>query len=70
MIRNRSILKKSTVILAFAVSAVLFLPEVAFGKGAVVGHVYGMTNVTDAQLNHLTHVMAVDLYVKEDGNMN
>ena len=64
---NRRILRKSAVILAFAVSAVLFLPEALLAKGAVVGYVYGMTTVSDAQLDRLTHVMAVDLYPDANG---
>ena len=33
-------LKKYCAILAFAVSAIVFLPEAAFAKGAVVGYVW------------------------------
>ena len=65
--KNRNFLRKCAAIAAFAMSAIVFLPE-ALLAGAVVGYVYGSggTNsnntVSDAQLDHLTHVMAVDLY--------
>ena len=63
---NRSILRKSALMLALSVSAVLFLPKVLFAKGAVVGYVWGQTNVTPEQLDRLTHVVVSDLYM--DGN--
>ena len=67
--KNRSNYRKYAAIAAFAISAILFLPEALFAKGAVVGYVYGSSNnnssttVTDAQLDRLTHIMAVDLYM-------
>ena len=38
---NRRILRKSAVILAFAVSAILFLPVALFAKGDVIGYALG-----------------------------
>jgi len=35
---NRRIFRKYATVLALAVSAIVFMPEVAFGKGAVIGY--------------------------------
>jgi len=67
--KYRSILSKYTAILALAVSAILFLPVVAFGKGAIIGYVWGKTAVTNTQLEKLTHIMVVDLYMDANGNV-
>ena len=66
MMRNVRILRKSAVILAFALLAILFLPTRLFAQGAVVGYVWGKATVSDEQLENLTHVMVVDLYVNAD----
>ena len=66
---KRSILRKSALILAFAVSAIVFLPEALFAKGAVIGYSWGLHSVSDDQLNRLTHVLAVDLYVNANGTI-
>jgi len=63
MNNNRSFFKKFAAIAAFAVSAIVCLPEALFAQGAVVGYAYGLATNYDAQLDHITHVMAVDLYV-------
>jgi hypothetical protein len=61
-------IKKYAAVLALAVSAALFLPEVMFAQGAVVGYASGdCGNVTDQQLDRLTHVMAVDVYPNAQG---
>ena len=63
MNRNIQILGKCATIVAFFVSVIVLLPEVAFGKGAVIGYASGDCGpVSDEQLDRLTHVMAVDLY--------
>ena len=67
--KKRCIIKKYSAILAITVSAVLFLPEVLFAKGAVIGYVWGNT-VSDDQLNHLTHVMVSNLHTDEYGNLS
>ena len=73
--KNRYILRKYVAILALVVSAIVFLPEALFGKGAVIGYVYGYgnnssDNVSDDQLNRLTHIMAVDLYPDANGYLH
>ena len=65
----RSFLKKYAAIAAFAISAIVYLPETLFAKGAVVGYVYGLGTNYEAQLDHLTHVMVVDLYIDSVGNV-
>ena len=56
--------RKFSAILALSVAAIVFLPEVAFAKGDVVGYASGdCGDVTIEQLNRFTHVMAVDLYM-------
>ena len=67
--KNRSILKKYAAILAFAVSAIVFLPETLHAQGAVIGYVWGGNSVSDAQLDRLTHIMVVDLYVSTTGTL-
>ncbi len=65
--KNRSILRKSAIIL---VLTMLFLPEALFAKGAVIGYASGdCDKVTNEQLEKLTHVMAVDLYINTDGSL-
>ena len=55
--------RKFSAILAVSVSAIIFLPVSAFAKGAVIGYASGdCGDVTNQQLEKLTHVMAVDLY--------
>jgi len=55
---NRCILRKYIGILVITAAVIVSLPEVTFAKGAVIG--YAKDNKpTDAQLNSLTHVMAV-----------
>ena len=52
-------------ILAFAISAIVFLPEAAFTEGAVVGYAHGnfASTLSDSvQLEYLTHVMAVERF--------
>jgi hypothetical protein len=60
---NRRNFRQYATILAFAVSAVLFLPEVAFSKGAVIGYVWGNDTPTPDQLDRLTHQMVFYLYM-------
>ena len=78
MNKNRCIFKKYAITLALAVSAIVFLPKTAFSKGAVIGYACGdqilwpptgklASYPSDAQLDRLTHVMAVDLYPDADG---
>ena len=79
---NRLFLRKYATMLAFAVSIILFLPEAAVGKGAVIGYACGDqieqtldTTIlagypTNEQLNRLTHVMAVDLYPDANGYLH
>ena len=69
MNKNRRILRKYAFVLAFAVSAIVFLPKALFAKGAVIGYVYGKTTVSNAQLQKLTHIMVVDLYMDANGNV-
>ena len=38
MNKNRCIFRKCAITLALAVSAIVFLPKAAFGKGAVIGY--------------------------------
>ena len=66
---NRCIFRKYTAMLALAVSAMVFLPEALFAKGAVVGYVYGLNDVSDVQLDKLTHIMVSDLYMDANGNV-
>ena len=74
----RSILIKYSAVLAFAVPAIVFLPEVAFAQGSVIGYVCGDNAVqqnwsgypSNAQLDRLTHVMAVDLYPDANGYLH
>jgi len=76
--KNRSILRKCAAIAAFAVSAVLFLPEVLFAQGAVIGYAWGWeaedsgdlsSYPTNDQLDKLTHVMACEVYPNWDGSL-
>ncbi len=67
---NKRILRKYAAILALVVSAIVLLPEVLSAKGAVIGYASGdCDKVTNEQLEKLTHVMAVDLYIKADGSL-
>jgi len=80
MIRNRCNLRKYATVLALTVSAMFFLPEALFGKGAIVGYVYGkrvqelnLANnalPSNDQLSHMTHVMAVSLKTNTDGTLD
>jgi len=69
---NRRFFKFSA-ILALSLSAILFLPEAAVGKGDVIGYASGdafpqpNSYPTNEQLDRLTHVMAVDLYPNAQG---
>ena len=66
--KNRNNFRKCAAIVVLTVSAIVYLPEVAFGKGAVIGYASGDCGpVSDEQLDRLTHVMAVDLYPDADG---
>ena len=67
--KNNCIFRKYAVTLALAVSAIVFLPEVLFAKGAVIGYVYGDTYVENVQLGKLTHIMVSDLYMDANGNV-
>jgi len=70
---NRSVLRKSAVILALTVAAVLFLPETLFAKGAVIGYAPGHNNKpapSAAQLDRLTHVMAFSLQTNSNGTLD
>ncbi len=70
MKKNRSILRKSILILAFIVSAIILMPETLFAKGAVIGYAWGGNDApSDDQLANLTHVMVVDLYIKPNGDV-
>ena len=60
--KNRCILRKYAAIAALAVSAIVFLPEALFAKGAVVGYAWVRDNPTDAQLEKLTHLVALELF--------
>jgi|GEM_PF-1883713 len=76
MIKNVRILRKYSAVLALTVSAVLFLPEVLFAQGAVIGYAeyrnYAPYNAppTAAQLDRLTHVIAFSVYPNTDGTLN
>ena len=64
--------KKYCATLAFAVSVIVFLPEAAFAKGAVVGYAHGnvASTLTDtAQLDYLTHVIVGNLRPDRYGNV-
>ena len=67
--KKRSILRKYCVVLALVIMANVFLVEALFAKGAVVGYVWGGHSVSDDQLENLTHIMAVDLYIKTNGEL-
>ena len=78
----RKILRKYAVLLALPIAITLFLPETLFAKGAVIGYVYGKridettpsaapgSFPSNAQLEKLTHVMAVDVYPDANGNLH
>ncbi len=66
--KNRCMIRMYSAILALLVSAIVLLPEALFAKGAVIGYASGDGDeVTNEQLNRLTHVMAVDLYPDAQG---
>jgi len=66
---NKSIIKKYTAILALTLSAMLFLPTMSFGKGAVIGYAPGYKPVPNtAQLDRLTHVMVFQLFPNTSGD--
>ena len=67
--KNKCMIRKYAVLLALAVSAIVFLPEALLAKGAVIGYASGKSNVTDEQLNKLTHLIIYDMYVKVDGSI-
>ena len=67
--KNKCIFRKYAVTLALAVSAIVLMSEALFAKGAVIAYVYGKTEVTDAQLGKLTHIMVSDLYMDANGNV-
>ena len=69
MNKNIRVFRKYAATLALAVSAIVFLPEALFAKGAVIGYVWGQTKVTDVQLDKLTHIMVSDLYMDANGNV-
>ena len=64
---NTSNFKKIFAIFALSLSVIWFLPEILIAKGTVVGYVWGKTVVTDAQLDRLTHVVAIDVYSDANG---
>jgi len=66
--KNRN-LRKCAAIFALAVSAVVFLPEALFAKGAVIGYVWGSDVVSDDQLDRLTHVMVYNLFTNSNGTL-
>ena len=56
--------KKYAAILAIAVSAIVFYPEVLLAKGAVIGYATisrTVTPVSYVHLNRLTHLMVYNL---------
>jgi hypothetical protein len=62
---NRFFQRKFAAILIFAVSAIVFLPEALYAKGAVIGYATGNAYTTfpiNFQLFRFTHMMASDLY--------
>jgi GH18 family chitinase len=68
---NKSFLRNNAVILALAVSAVLFLPQALIGKGAIVGYAFDIQGVPSAaQLDKLTHVMAFSLIPNANGTLD
>ena len=74
MIKNR-LIRKYTVILALAVTAVWIMPEALLAQGAVVAYVNprGINDPnypSDDQLFRLTHIMVVDRYVSPDGTLH
>ena len=81
MNRNIQILGKCATIVAFVVSAIVLLPEVAFGKGAVIGYACGdqipknssepvlSSYPSNDQLDRLTHVIAMDMFPDANGNL-
>ena len=67
--KNKNFLRKYAVLLAFAVSAIVFLPEALLAKGAVIGYAWGNSDVSDEQLDRLTHLMVYDMYVETNGDI-
>jgi hypothetical protein len=79
MKKSKSIFRKCVISLTLIVSVIVYLPEVAFGKGAVIGYACGdqieppltpqklVSYPSNAQLDRLTHVMTVDLYPDANG---
>ena len=81
--KNIRILRKYTVTLALAVSAIVSQPETLLAQGAVIAYTsyrwhtdqdplyYPQTYFpTNEQLFRLTHIMVVDRYVSPDGTLH
>ena len=47
---NRSFLKKYATVALLTIAAIVFLPEVLFAKGAIIGYVWGNRNVSELNL--------------------
>ena len=62
--------RKSIAISAFIVSAMLFMPAMAFAKGSVIGYAAGWKPAPTAeQLDRVTHVMVFQLRLNADGTL-
>ena len=45
IMKNKCMIRKYAVLLALAVSAIVFLPEALLAKGAVIGYAWGNSDV-------------------------